>query len=288
MRSSAHEKQANETALRIKRQLTADEWMKGYTPIGIILGTGWGDALVSSNQRSISLSELPGFRFRNHIPGHARNLELGRLAGRNVAILRGRIHLNEAPDDSELPKMVRLQTEMLIAFGVRTLIVTNGAGSLTPRRPDGEPSGLHAAPIGSICIIAGFVTTHAPPMPLWAGEFCSPEDILDPGLQRIAHEQRGPLTVTSGGYAMVRGPFFEGRKYDKPNLARDGATVVGMSTLPEACVASLYAKEGVRMLGLSFVTNNDTDLHSHEANLAQARAAGAQLSDYLTRIVTAL
>ena len=52
------------------------------------------------------------------------------LAGTPVIALRGRVHLNEAPADPDLPMMVRLQTEMLLQLGVKTLILTNAAGGI--------------------------------------------------------------------------------------------------------------------------------------------------------------
>ena len=82
---------------------------------------------------------------------------------------------------------------------------------------------------------------------------------------------------------MVRGPFFEGRKYDKTTLARTGASVVGKSVLPEACVASVY--DGVRVLALSFVTNDDVEEHSHEENQRAAKAAAPKLGDFLSEVI---
>ena len=241
-------------------------------PVGLILGTGWGDVLKIENATAISFKEIPGFTALDVLEGHARQLIIGNLAGREVFVLRGRIHMNESPSNQDLAKMVRLQMEMMLQLGVKTFILTSAVGGLRG-----------ALKVGQIAAVNGFVTLYAPEMPLWAGEFCSPEDVLSEKLRKIASEECGELTVKEAGHVMVRGPFFEGRKYDKALLAASGAGVVGMSMLPEACIAALY--ENTEVLGLGFVTNDDIATHSHEENLAQAKTAAAHLGDFLARIV---
>ena len=89
-----------------------------------------------------------------------------------------------------------------------------------------------------------------------------------------------------GGYAMMPGPAFEGRKYDKPFLASAGIKAVGMSVLPEACVAALY--DGVKVLPMAFITNDAYEEHSHEENLRRAKERSPLLGGYLTRIIGAM
>lgn len=269
-RNAEREKVADLAALYVKRNRPF-AGTDARPPIGFILGTGWGDTITVADCGRISLQNIPGFNAMGHLEGHARELLVGTLAGRRVYVLRGRIHMNEAPDDPEIPKMVRLQTEMLMQLGVRTLIITSAVGSLRG-----------SLNVGQIGVIDGFVTLFAGVMPLWAGEFCSPEDTLSSELRRIAHEVRGELVTKDVGYVMTRGPFFEGRRYDKALLAATGAGVVGMSMLPEACIAALY---DAKTLCLGFVTNDDVAVTSHEDNLAAAHASAKHLGDFLARIV---
>ena len=174
----------------------------------MILGTGWAEAPVSCGRHHIALTDLPGFANLASLPGHARTLSVGCVGGRDSLILSGRVHLNESPGhDPSLSAMVRLQTELLIHLGARRLVVTSAAGSLDPR-----------IGVGDVVVVDGFVTLFAPPMPLWAGEFCSPEDVLTDSTATIARAASEHTGVRVGGYAMVRGPFFEGRRYDKPCL----------------------------------------------------------------------
>lgn len=246
---------------------------KNVAPVGLILGTGWGSVLAVKGSREIAFNKIPGFKGLKALEGHARQVVFGYLEDKPVIFLRGRVHMNEAPSDPSLARMVRLQIEMLLQLGVKTLIVTSAVGSLSSTMP-----------VGSIGVVNGFVTVYAPEMPLWGGEFGSPEDTLDPTLRQIALQERGELLAAEVGHVMVRGPFFEGRRYDKPLLAKSGAGVVGMSILPEACVVALYP--GARILALCFITNSAVETHSHEENLARAKAAGALLGGYLSRIVS--
>lgn len=269
MRNAEREAAAKKAARVIRQKLAI---LNGAAPIGLVLGTGWGNVLAVKDSREIAFSQIPGFESLKALEGHARQVVFGYLEGKPVIFLRGRVHMNEAPSDPSLARMVRLQIEMLLQLGVKTLIVTSAVGSLSSDLP-----------VGSIGVVNGFVTVYAPEMPLWGGEFGSPEDTLDPMLRQIALQERGELTVSEVGHVMVRGPFFEGRRYDKPLLAKSGAGVVGMSILPEACITALYS--GARVLALCFITNSAVEIHSHEENLARAKAASALLGGYLSRLV---
>lgn len=281
MRNPKREVEAQCVAAFIKKYCEKSIGRFNKSTTGLILGTGWGDVLKLGEAIRIPFTEIPEFAALEQLEGHARELVIGKLAGKNVCVLRGRIHMNEKPCDPEIAKMVRLQTEMLFHLGVRNLIITSAVGAL----PQSAPAKFG---VGEICVVNGFVTVFAPEMPLWAGEFFSPEDVLNDGLQRIALEECGKLVAHCGGYVMVRGPFFEGRKFDKNFLASTGASVVGMSMLPEACVAALYKDDGVRVLGLAFVTNDAVQEHSHEENLICASAASKHLGGLLIRIVNKL
>lgn len=244
--------------------------------IGLILGSGWGDAIDFDPLHERPLSTIQGFEALaalNPIAGHPRLIQLAEIADHDVIVLHGRIHLNEAPNNPDVARMARLQIEMLDCLGVNVLIATCAVGSLS-----------RVFSVGDIAIINGLITLFAPDMPLWGGEFCSPEDALDTPLSLIALDSSGfGLSVSTAAYAMVRGPQFEGRKHDKGILREAGGDVVGMSILPEACIAALY---NMRMLALGFVTNSPSETHDHETNVARVKAASQQLAGYLNRIIT--
>lgn len=248
--------------------------------IGLILGTGWGDAMNLTGTR-IPFTDIPGFEGLGKLEGHKRELVITKIAGSTVYVLDGRSHLNEAPDNPNVVRMVRLQTEMLMRMRVNTLIVTSAVGAL-PRTWNTLFKPRFR--VGDICVVDGFVTIYAPPQPVWGGEFYSPEDTLTSDLQDLALQaiKQNKLRGRLGGHAMVQGAYFESRKYDKKLLAKSGARVVGMSGLPEACVAAVY---GVNVLFLGFVTNDAFSPHSHEENQKQAKAKSKQLGALIKTII---
>lgn len=252
--------------------------------VAIVLGTGWGDAISLKDECSIPLCEFAGFEHLKSHPTHKRLLCCGRLNGHLVFVLRGRIHSNEIPNSTELADMVRLQIEMLCLLGVEKFILTAAVGGLLRGKPWWKPWQRRAR-IGRVCAVHGFVTIFAPDVPLYGGEFVNPEDSLEPTMRQTAVEvgREVGLSVFEGGHVMVRGPFFEGRRYDKPVLARTGADVVGMSILLEDCVAALY---GVRVLALGFVSNDDSEAHSDELVRTRAKAAADKLGALLEGVVS--
>lgn len=290
---------------RTKAAEKAAKFIRSYfkmskNPIGLILGTGWGKAFdFKTDFVKIDFEAIPGFKKLAKIDGHERKLIIGEIAGREVLILDGRVHLNEKPFSKKIAKMVRLQSEMLFHIGVKQIIVTSAVGGLKANKKlldeltqqainehqDKFPDpALH---VGEIAVIDGFVSLYAPVMPLWAGEFCSPDDVLSPRLRQLALKYQGEGVIAKqAGLAMVRGPQFEGRKYDKALLSKSGAGVVGMSLYPEACIASMY--DDVELLGLGFVTNDDEEEHSHKTNRARVNEMAGSLGAYLTKIITAM
>jgi purine-nucleoside phosphorylase len=277
MRNSSAESAAKRAASFLMETFSLHE----TNPVGVILGTGWGGKLPLKEMRHISFNEIPGFEhFKGRsLHGHAREFFTGKLDNKTIVGLNGRLHLNEDPLEKQWYRMVRLQTEMLIHLGATKIIATCAAGKL----PGSE------AEVGGIVVIDGFVSVYAPPLPLHAGEFYSQDAALQDRLQEIALECKEVFggSVIRGGYAMVLGPYFEGR-YDKHVIASSGASAVGMSMLPEAVVAAAYAYDPAKrqqLLGLAFITNGYKELHSHEENMKRVDQATEQLGAYLTAII---
>ena len=261
---------ARETAQAIKCAFGLSE--RAVVKAVFVLGTGWGDTIRLENEKSIVLRRLPGFRGLPDHPTHQRKLCFGYLDGEPVFVLRGRIHMNEVPYSTKLANMVRLQIEMFRYLGVERFVLTAAVGGLVR----GHGLGDQQAKTGTVGIADGFVTIFAPDMPLYGGEFMAVETTLDPRLRKLALEACSEVGLEGfeGGHVMVRGPQFEGTRYDKRTLAEAGAKMVGMSVLPEACVAALW---DAKVLVLGFVSNDDVEAHSDELVQTRVKAAADKL-----------
>jgi purine-nucleoside phosphorylase len=276
VRSVLREAAAERAAEAIKKKLKIVE----APEVALVLGTGWGDALKLAQERSLPFQSLPGFTTLGQLTGHKRRVIYGYLGKAPVIVLSGRVHANEDLFSKDLLNMVRLQVEMLIKLGVRQLILTCAAGGL--------PASGRPVQVADLVAIDGFLSVLANnPMPLYAGEFYSADDVISEDLLKTAlrFNRRRLLKVREGGYAYVRGPGFEGRKYDKGFISQAGVSAVGMSVLPEAYVCALYRDLGVKILPVAFITNSAIEEHSHVENIARAKDKSKHLGAFLKYLV---
>ena len=247
--------------------------------VAIVLGTGWGDLLKIDEERSMPMGDLPGFESLGELHGHKRLVCYGDVAGKKVIALRGRVHQYEGLYDLRVEEMVRIQVEMFVELGVKTFILTNAAGGLARK-----------ACCGDVVMANGFLRLYAPPPPLFPQEWNSADTAVNHedlrGIVRMSRGEVKGLTLVEGGFAMVRGPNFEG-PYDKAVLAQH-AVCVGMSTFPEASVLAQHVDKGVRAIALSYITNNDVEEHKHETNVERAKEDADKLRLLLENVIKRL
>jgi purine-nucleoside phosphorylase len=213
--------------------------------VGVILGSGLGPALADTLEADVSFAftALPGFP-PSGVPGHAGRLVLGRLAGVPVAAFFGRLHFYEGyrmDVPALLPRLVH-------ALGADTLILTGAVGGLQ--------EGLAA---GTVVILQDHINAMGTaPLLGWRfpdgmPAFVAMIDVYDSELRALATERAEALgvTATEGVYAAMSGPAYE-TPSEVRFLRNAGATVVGMSVVPEAVPAHAL---GLRVMGLCSVTN---------------------------------
>ena len=82
-------------------------------------------------------------------------------------------------------------------------------------------------------------------------------------------------------YAALPGPSYE-TPAETRMLRQLGATVVGMSTVPEAVAARAL---GMRVLGLAFATNAAGVQVSHEEVLAASKATAGTIGRVIVELV---
>ncbi len=249
--------------------------------VGLILGSGLGgiaDALEDAT--AIAYADLPGFP-RSSVEGHAGRLVLGRLAGMPVACLQGRVHLYEgvpAPAVAILPRTLK-------GLGCELLILTNAAGALRPELAPGSVVLIedHINLLGQNPLVGANDPTIGPRFPDLSEVY---DRALGARLRAVAG--RLGIELPGGVYLATLGPAFETPAEIRAFRAL-GADLVGMSTVPEAISARHC---GLKVLGLSIVTNLAAGLGaeplSHAETLTQAAAAAATLQRLLTGLLEEL
>jgi len=243
--------------------------------VAVVLGSGLGafaDALDDAER--FPMAELPGFPVPA-VAGHAGEIVVGRLGGHDVLVLAGRVHLYEGFSAHEVAHGVR----MAAATGVHSTVLTNAAGGI---RPDLD--------VGSLVAIADHLNLsganplagpHDGPQP----SFVDLSAAYDPTLRDLAAATRPGLA--EGVYAALPGPSYE-TPAEIRVLAALGADLVGMST---ACEAIACRHLGVRVAGVSLVTNRAAGLGgplSHVDVTAVGRAALADIVTFLHAFVPAV
>ncbi|HEV7257627.1 MAG TPA: purine-nucleoside phosphorylase [Bosea sp. (in: a-proteobacteria)] len=250
----------------------------GPIDCAIVLGTGLGGLADQLDDAiRIPYAAIPGFP-AGAVSGHARQVCIGRLEGKTVLIFQGRAHYYEGGDAA----VMRVPLGMLSALGSPPLILTNAAGSLKPEMPP-----------GSMAVITDHINFNGP-NPLVGddgdGRFVPMVDAYDPKLRaglKAAAAAEG-LSIGEGVYMWFSGPSFETPAEIRMAQVM-GADLVGMSTVPEVILAR---RHGLRVAGLSVVTNMGAGLHGgaphHGETKDVASAAAADLARLLRSFVRAL
>ncbi len=242
------------------------------SPIGIILGTGWGDSIEVED--AIELGKLNSiFANLQTIPGHARKIGIANIAGHKVVVLSGRVHMYEGNRDA-----VYLMARVMWELGVRKLVLTNAAGGMRDYVEKGD-----------IVVINDIIGRG--PVPIDGPPFADTHSMLRQDIARIIWEDSIVLKVHIGHYVYNQGPEFESPG-DRLHIDRPGVLCVGMSCRPEAaCFASFVEQEGLKpgkdayVVAISCISNGLVDTHGHATNTAVLKQNSARLGQMLKHVV---
>jgi purine-nucleoside phosphorylase len=246
--------------------------------IGLVLGSGLG-AFARSLEKATAIpyGEIPRFPVSTAI-GHSGELVLGHCQGVPVAVMSGRAHYYEGYTMQQVVFPVRVLGRM----GVKTLILTNAAGSVNVNYKPGELMVL-----GDHINLMGGNPMIGPNEDQLGQRFFDMSEAYDPHLREIAEKAcwKAGVTVRKGVYLALAGPSYETPAEIKM-LRTLGADAVGMSTVPEAIAARHM---GIRILGISCITNMAAGVSKkpldHREVLEVGEKATAALIDVLGRIV---
>jgi purine-nucleoside phosphorylase len=182
-----------------------------------------------------------------------------------VVVMQGRLHLYEGYSLQVLTLPVRV----MHSLGAHTLIVTNAAGGINAAYRQGDFMLIrdHINMPG----LAGASPLVGPNDERFGERFPALAQAYDAGLRTLARSvaARGPdITLHEGVYTMVGGPNYE-TGAELKFLGIIGTDAVGMSTVPEVVVARHM---GMRVLGLSLITNAATGDETQEVNHTEVLA----------------
>jgi purine-nucleoside phosphorylase len=242
--------------------------------VAIVLGSGLGPlADAVEDARSCLYGDIPDWP-AGRAPGHAGRLVAGTLGGRSVLVLSGRAHVYEGHSFADAAFPVRV----LGRLGVRTLILTNAAGGISPHL---QPGVLMA--IDDHINLMGGSPLQGPNDDRLGPRFPDLSDAYSPRLRQLADaaaRDRG-LPLAHGVYLAVAGPSYETPAEIRAFRAL-GADAVGMSTVPETIAAR---HQGIEVLGLSSITNVAAGLSSRAIDAAEVIETGERIGPRLLAIV---
>jgi purine-nucleoside phosphorylase len=227
----------------------------------------------------IPYQAIPGFP-DSTVAGHAGELVMGRLAGKEVLAQSGRFHLYEGHDAAT----VALPVRVFAALGVEILLLTNAAGGI--RRTFSS---------GVVMLIADHINlTFRNPLigPVLEDEERFPDmsQPYDEELKRLARQValERQVGLEEGVYAQLLGPSYE-TPAEIRMLERLGADAIGMSTVLEVIAARA---RGMRCLGFSVITNPAAGISpqklDHAEVLETANRVQLQVASLVEGVIAAM
>lgn len=260
------------------------ESLGSLTPrIGVVLGSGLGavgDAVAEPV--TVPYQDIPHFP-QSTVIGHAGRIVGGLLGGVPVVVMQGRVHYYEGYK----PQQVTFPMRVLGALGLRAVVLTNAAGGIA-----------EGCRVGQFVLLAdhinmmGWNPLVGPNQPRFgyrpgAGlRFFDMTEAYSKRLRTLAHEaaEEEGFPMREGIYLCVSGPSFETPAEIRAFRAL-GATLVGMSTVPETIVARHM---GIEVLGISCVTNLAAGLSATPLNHEEVHETGRRVEQQLARLLARL
>ena len=245
--------------------------------IGLILGSGLGPLSESiQNPTIIPYHELPGWPLST-VEGHAGELIIGKLEGKDVLVMNGRIHFYEGYEMSQVTLPIRVMQRL----GIEIVVVTNAAGGINQDFNPGNPMLItdHLNLLG----MAGPNPLRGPNMEEFGTRFPDMSQAYDRKLIEIARNVAKELDITlyEGIYVCLAGPTFE-TPADLRFLLNAGVDAVGMSTVPEVIVAN---HGGQRVLGISGITNQSNLFGEAETTHEEVIETGKLLAPKMMKLI---
>ena len=254
---------------------TVKEKVDFQPKVALVLGSGLGDyADRMEIEAELDYHDIDGFPVST-IPGHKGRFVFGHVGEVPVVVMQGRVHYYEGYSIQDVVLPVRLMRMM----GAEVLFLTNAAG--------GVNYDFHA---GDLMMITDQISSFVP-SPLIGqnvselGErFPDMTRIYDTELQEMIRSTAADekIELQEGVYLQTTGPNFESPAEIRMYAAL-GADAVGMST---ACEAIAARHAGIRVCGISCISNMASGLSDEELSHMDVQAVADRRSGEFERLVT--
>ena len=240
----------------------------------LILGSGLGfmaDEIESPVY--VGYGDVPNMK-RSTAPDHKGRFVFGRLCGKNVAVMQGRLHCYEGYSMEEAAYPVRV----LRLLGTKKLLLTNAAGCVNTSWQKGD-----IMVINDHTRLFGFGPLNGPNISEFGPRFNDMVRAYDGEYIDLAKKAAGDLgiSIRTGVYMYFPGPSFETPAEIRAARVL-GADAVGMSTVPEATVA---AHCGMRTLGLSLLTNMAAGISGEKLSGEEVNQTAEESSERFSALV---
>jgi purine-nucleoside phosphorylase len=251
--------------------------------IGLVLGSGLGAvAGAVADAAIVPYAGIPNFP-QSTVEGHSGRIVAGHLGGVPVVAMQGRVHFYEG----YTPQQVTFPMRVLGALGVKAVVLTNAAGGIA----EGYKLGQLVA-LGDHINLMGWNPLVGPNEERFAVRegaglrFFDMTEAYSKALRALAREAAAKegFALDEGVYLAVSGPSFE-TPAEIRAFRTMGATLVGMSTVPETIVARHM---GIEVLGLSCVTNLAAGLGAKQLSHEEVFETGRQVEHRLARLLERL
>lgn len=243
--------------------------------VGLILGSGLGNyARNMKVECEIPYGDIPGFPVST-VEGHDGRFLFGYIGDVPAVLMKGRVHYYEGYSIED----VVLPTRLMKLLGIEVLFLTNASGGINRN--------FH---VGEFMMITDQISNFVP-SPL-VGEnvselgtrFPDMTHIYDLELQQLIRDtaKEENISIQEGVYLQTTGPNFESPAEIRM-FAVLGADAVGMST---ACEAIAARHAGVKVCGISCVSNMASGISEEELSHLDVQAVADNRSEEFERLVT--
>jgi purine-nucleoside phosphorylase len=245
--------------------------------VALVLGSGLGgfaDDLAGAVR--IPYEKIPGFR-SSTVEGHSGTLVIGKAGDVAVAAMQGRVHYYEGYSAKEVGFPMRVFRQL----GISAAILTNAAGAININYDQGA-----LVVIRDHINLQGTNPLIGPNDERFGPRFPDMTNAYTKAYREIAHAEakRLGIKIHEGVYAAFTGPSYE-TPAEICFLKAIGADLVGMSTVPEVIVARHM---GIRVLGISCVTNMAAGILDREIDHAEVMQTGERVRSQFVTLLRAV